>query len=242
MLRSSTATIALGIGLLAAMPAALAQTSPATPGQPVAQPGGATQHESQAEIRSVGQAPVSLSQAIADAETNAGGRAVDAMFAIEGGTPFYAVKTYGNGALRESRIDANTGRLIGPRQSTPEEQLTATQRAQLSQLQNARDTLAQAIVAAEQCTGGKAIDAVLAAGQGGKLSYHVQTVKNGGADIVMVDPQDGRIASVEAQPRESSGSSVPPAPAATLPHGASTDKSLGEPPPGSTRQNLPLPK
>ncbi len=245
MRRSSTSTIVFGIALLGSMPASFAQTTPANPAQSLAQPGGAAQHESQDEIRSFEQAPVSLAQAIADAGNYSKGHAIEAAFALERGTPLYVIKTYGNGALWEGRIDANTGKLVGQPRNTPEGKLTATQQAQLSRLQSARDTLLQAVATAEQKTGGKAIDAVLATGQGGALNYAVETAKDGAVQVVMVDPQNAQIASVQPARRRgsaSSGSSVPPAPTATLPSGASTDKSLGEPPPGSTKQNLPLPK
>ncbi|HEX7970425.1 MAG TPA: PepSY domain-containing protein, partial [Stellaceae bacterium] len=216
--------------LVAQTPAASAATAPANPSQSLARPGNAAERFSQAEIRSFEQAPVSLTKAIGTAEASSHGSAIDASFVPANGAPLYDIKTVGNGMLWEGQIDAHTGQLVRRPASTPEAQLTAEQKAQVAEAARAKDSLREAVSTAEQGTGGKAISAALAQHEG-KLAYDTETVRDGAVMMVSVDLRSGEVLGTRAVPSgTASGSST--APAATLPGGASTDKSLGEPPPG----------
>jgi uncharacterized membrane protein YkoI len=237
------AGLGLGLGLIVATPTAFAQTSPANPAQTLTRPAKAAEHQSQAELRRFSQASLSLTQAISKGEEYSHGSAIEAGFAIENGQPVYRVKTVGKEGLWQGWIDADKGSLVGAPRSTPQAQLDAKQKAQLAQLQKEPITLAQAINSAEQKSGGKAIDAALT-DRDGKLAYDTEVARNGTLEMLTVDARQGKVVASQAVPTSGgtagSGGTSPPAPSATLPRGASTDKSLGEPPPGSTQQHPPI--
>jgi len=235
----------LAAALAGAVPSipALAATAPGTPAQTFAQPANAALHENAVEIHDFEQVPISLRQAITTAEAASRAKAVDARFAVENGAPFYDIKTFGNGALWEGRIDARTGQILGTPLTTPQARLSD---GQLTQLHWLEDTgampLRRAVAIAEQQGGGKAINSVAISHQG-KLAYATELVKNGTLERISIDPQNGRILARRAiRPggtEMGSGSSLPPAPTATLPNGDSTDKSLGVAPPGASLENSP---
>src|SRR6185437_10236615 len=181
----------LAAALAGAVPSipALAATAPGTPAQTFAQPANAALHENAVEIHDFEQVPISLRQAITTAEAASRAKAVDARFAVENGAPFYDIKTFGNGALWEGRIDARTGQILGTPLTTPQARLSD---GQLTQLHWLEDTgampLRRAVAIAEQQGGGKAINSVAISHQG-KLAYATELVKNGTLERISIDPQ-----------------------------------------------------
>ena len=161
----TTATLILGAGL------ALAQTAPATPqpgmsGAPGSTATQATPNAAGAPSSSASQpfqsAKVPLSQAIDTAEKQGGtGRAISAEFEKqEGNDPaHYEIKVvYDDGRLVEHFIDANSGQVIKSENQPFERYFT---RLKVSDFQNAKTTLKEAVTLAEQRAGAgaKAIEA-----------------------------------------------------------------------------------
>lgn len=163
------------------------------PPQGGAQQGGAQQGgvpDMKAALDAFGQAKTSLSDAVAAGEKQAGGKAVDATFGGGPTNPAFRVTVYKDKSLWEGLFDANTGQPVGQSNTIPESQLDAQEKADLAGVEQAKTTLAQAIKAAEQAGGGKAIDAGIEQ-RGGKMSYEIAVVKNGAVQPMTVDPTTG---------------------------------------------------
>jgi uncharacterized membrane protein YkoI len=181
MSKTRAVSLALAAALLLMAPAAFA--AQAVP----------TEHSGKAEVKAFGGVKISLTDAIAAAETHSGGKALDVAFENRNGKPAYRVKTYQNNAVWEGKVDANSGRIIGRGKTIPESKLDREDRAELSGLQQAKTTLAQATSAAEAHAGGKAIDAGLEE-TNGKIVYEMAIIKSGALQKVTVDPANGQIA------------------------------------------------
>ena len=130
------------------------------------------EEESKAEIQAFENAKVSLSDAISAAEKHTQGKAMDAAFADYNGAPAYQVKTFQHGAVWDGIIDATSGEVIGDGETTSESDLERDDKAELAAFKTASQTLLQALKAAEEHAGGKAIDGGLEE-VGGKVVYAV---------------------------------------------------------------------
>ena len=82
--------------------------------------------------------------------------------------------------------------MIGQGTTTPEAQLDQEDKAELAALTDAKTTLADAVKAAEQQAGGKAIIAGIEQ-RGGKVEYEIQVVRGGNIQQMVVDPATGRV-------------------------------------------------
>jgi uncharacterized membrane protein YkoI len=183
---ASALAVAVPIGIAAAQPA----NPPAggNPGQP----------DMKAALAAFEKAKISLTDAIATGEQQGGGKAVDATFGGGPTSPAYRVTIYRNKTLWENLYDANTGKPVGQPNTIPESQLDEQEKAELAGIDQAKTTLAQAVKAAEQQGGGKAIDARIEQ-RGGKMSYEIAIVKSGNVQPMTVDPMTGT-ASVATSP------------------------------------------
>jgi uncharacterized membrane protein YkoI len=150
------------------------------------------EQDNTADIQAFENAKVSLADAITAAEKHTQGKAIDAAFADYNGTPAYQVKTFQHGAVWDGMIDATSGEVIGQGETTPENKLDREDKAELAAFQTAKQSLIQALKAAEQHTGGKAIDAGLEETEG-KVVYEIEVVKNGELQSVEVNPESGQV-------------------------------------------------
>jgi uncharacterized membrane protein YkoI len=160
--------------------------------------------EGTADIRAFENARVSLPDAIGAAEKHTRGKAIDAAFADYNGAPAYEVKTFQNGAVWDGMIDAITGQVIGEGETTPESDLDRDDKAELEAFQNAKQTLLQALKAAEDHSGGKAIEAGLDETDG-KVVYEIGIMKNGVLETVDVNPENGQVIAAQSPPTSGRG-------------------------------------
>jgi uncharacterized membrane protein YkoI len=91
----------------------------------------------------------------------AGASVLDVSFEPKDGRPAYAVRTYGNGKVRDGTFDATSGAAIDQGTTMDESALDAEDKAELAALQGAKITLRQAIALAENARGGRALNAGL---------------------------------------------------------------------------------
>ncbi len=217
---------AAAILLLGTAPLALAQTNTpsATKENPVQMPNEPTASgkAGSAEIQAFEGAKTSLSSAIGTAQSHTGGKAVEAFFENHNGKPAYRVTTLQNNAVWQGIIDANSGKLSGQGTTMQVSQLSKDEQTELAAVQSVRNSLQDAINAAENAVqnngkvqnnngmrnNGKAIAAGLEA-QNGKTWYEVQVVRNGKVEAMNVNPTTGKVASnAPMGTTEGSGSST----------------------------------
>lgn len=110
-------------------------------------------------LRKAGTAAISVFDAVAIAESLAGGSVLEASYYYSPITssPTYTLRSYQNGAVWEAKINANTGKLVENGEITSREALEPEDRAEISHLQTATLTILDAIRLAERYTNGKAI-------------------------------------------------------------------------------------
>lgn len=138
------------------------------------------------EIATVRTAPVSLPQAITTAEQHANGRAVSAGAEEHDSRVLYEVKTVAGSRQVEFQIDPQTGNVVKTEDhhDDDDEDVGTGQPA---------TTLAGAIAAAEQATGGKAIEAGLD-DEDGKALYEVElAAADGTIRKAYVDAASGKL-------------------------------------------------
>ena len=138
-------------------------------------------------------AKLSLTQAIAESQKEMRGKTLDARFEIWHGRPAYLVRTYAANQVWETRIDANSGELIGQPATVSRNELGPQLQRDVTALNDAQTGLEQAIGNAEQQEGGKAIRASVRASGGGSALYDVDLVKNGRLRTAMVDASTGQM-------------------------------------------------
>jgi len=148
-------------------------------------------HESKAEIGAFANVKLSLQDAIAAAEKQTGGKAIDADFATKGGASIYKIRTVGNNAVTDVVVDAATG-TVSTGKTTQASRLDREDKAEISAIQQAKVSLDQAARAAEQQEDGKAIAAGLEE-SGGQVAYEAEVVKDGAVKKVKVDPASGAV-------------------------------------------------
>lgn len=166
---------------------ALAQTGPAPPsGRDAAAPTGAigprgsgagrAGHHAR-DLRAQQAARTTLAQAVEAAEGRGQGRAIEAGFESRSGTGCHVVKVLGDdGKLVEHGVGAASGQVTGG-ESRPIEGFFA--RLRPTDARNARTTLRQVIVLAEQRAGGRAAEAEVEGEGEGDAVRHKITAANG---------------------------------------------------------------
>jgi hypothetical protein len=110
-------------------------------------------------LRMAETAAISVSDAVAIAESHTGGTVLEASYYYSpiASSPTYTLRSYQNGAIWEAKIDANTGKLVENEEITSHEALEPEDRAEVSHLQTATLTVLDAIRLAERYTNGKAV-------------------------------------------------------------------------------------
>ncbi|MBL8771282.1 MAG: PepSY domain-containing protein [Phenylobacterium sp.] len=132
---------------------------------------------------------VSLSQAVATAESQLGARAYDAEFDVDLGDMVYEVSLVKNGKPIEALVDANTGQLI--RQSKSLRARLPLVGEHLKAAQTAPRSLAETIARVEEATKGRVAEIGLER-RGGRHYYEIELV--GAEDReVLVDLRTGAI-------------------------------------------------
>ncbi len=148
-------------------------------------------NESPAEIQAFNAAKLSLPQAIAAVQKQSHGKVLDMTFETKSGTPMYDATVWANNAEQMWSVDANTGKVTKSTEAPmPQAKLDQQDKTELHGVKSAKIDLSQAVRAAEQKSGGKAIDAGIQASNG-IASYDVQTVKGGAVQAFTVNPQNG---------------------------------------------------
>jgi Peptidase propeptide and YPEB domain len=147
-----------------------------------------------AELRSAAAAKFSLADAIAFAEKNSpGGIVLEASYQHPKGSPAaYSLRSFGNAAVWAAKVDINSGQVLGASKTTPENELDAEDKAELSALQSATTNITQAIQRAEQHAKGKAISAELEKTRNG-AAWEIVVANQGKARKVVIDPKTGQV-------------------------------------------------
>jgi uncharacterized membrane protein YkoI len=163
-------------------PAAPAQGSETTPEQP----------DLATVLAAFAKVKTGLIDAVTAGEKEAGGgKAVDATFDPTGTSPVYRVTVYRNNTLWEGFFDADSGKSTGKTNNIAETELEDQEKKELSGITSAKNSMLDAIKAAEKEGGGKAIDAGIEE-HDGKMWYQVAVVKSGAVQPILVDPATGQ--------------------------------------------------
>ena len=191
MTLKSPIALALSLALLGASPIPAAVQGP----EPEAEAGDATSPD----LRSAEAAKLSVADAIAIAEEHAkGGTVLEVSFRMQGFRPTYALRTYQNNEVWEGAIDANSGAILGPGDTTAERDLDDEDKAELAGVRSATTTLAQAVKTAEEHVKGKAVSGGVEATKGGVV-WEVLVAAKGAAWTVGIDPRRGQVLSSNAK-------------------------------------------
>ena len=151
------------------------------------------------DLQAAEAAKLSVADAIAVAEKHSeGGTVLAVRFTVQGFRPTYFLRTYQNGEVWEGAIDANSGALLDPRDTTPESDLEDEERAELVDLRAAPTILAEAVKAAEEHVNGRAISGGLGATKS-SIVWEVIVAANGAPWTVVVDAQSGQVTSSTAK-------------------------------------------
>ena len=190
MTLKSPITLALSLALLGASPIRAAAQGPKE-----AEAGDATSPD----LRAAEAAKLSVADAIAMAEEHAkGGTVLEVSFRMQGFRPTYALRTYQNNEVWEGAIDANSGAILGPGDTTAERDLDDEDKAELAGVRSATTTLAQAVKTAEEHVKGKAVSGGVEATKGGVV-WEVIVAAKGTAWTVVIDPRRGQVLSSNAK-------------------------------------------
>ncbi len=139
-------------------------------------------------------AKFTLTQAIEAAERAGQGKAVEAEFDAKRGDA-YEVKILSQDKLIEYTLDANSGQITKAGNERLEKFFI---RLTPQDVANAKTTLVQAIVAAEQHAGGKAAEAEVER-EGDSVRYKVTVIAAGKTQKVKIDAASGAVRSVEQE-------------------------------------------
>ncbi len=154
------------------------------------------ENESGQEIAAVLGAKTSVTQAIAAAEKQTGGRAMKIDVQKEEGAYLYEVKTVSKDKVAEVFVDPASGQVV----RTDDEGLIAKlfdreDQGEFSKLAASSTTLGAAIATAEQHTGGKAIEASFD-NEDGAMLFEVEVAKDNAIHKVMIDSANGSVLKV----------------------------------------------
>ena len=190
MTLKSPIALALSLALLGASPIPAAAQGPKE-----AEAGDATSPD----LRAAEAAKLSVADAIAIAEEHAkGGTVLEVSFRMQGFRPTYSLRTYQNSEVWEGAIDANSGAILGPGDTTAERDLDDEDKAELAGVRSATTTLAQAVKTAEEHVKGKAVSGGVEATKGAVV-WEVLVAAKGAAWTVVIDPRRGQVLSSNAK-------------------------------------------
>lgn len=140
-------------------------------------------------------AKLSLTDAIAIAEKEGNGKAIDAEIeAAKAGHGQYAIEVLSNDGkhLTEYKLNSNTGKVEGTSNEEIEKLLT---RVKAEDVRNAQTSLSTAIRTAERQSGGKVIDAETE-GNANTLHYELKVATaDGKTNKIKIDGSSGKVAS-----------------------------------------------
>lgn len=176
------------------LPAAMAAViAVGATGSAFASPG---ENENDREIAAVLGAKTSITQAIAAAEKQSGGRAMKIDVEKENGAFLYEVKTVSKDKITEVLVDPASGQVV----RTDDEGVIARifdrdDQDELARLAASPTTLAAAIATAEQHTGGKAIEARVD-DDDDTMTFKVEVAKDNAVHKVRVDSATGKVMKV----------------------------------------------
>jgi len=191
MTLKSPVALALSLALLGASPIPAAAQGP----KPEVGAGDATSPD----LRAAEAAKLSVADAIAIAEEHSkGGTVLEVSFRMQGFRPTYSLRTYQNSEVWEGAIDANSGAILGPGDTTAERDLDDEDKAELAGVRSATTTLAQAVKTAEEHVKGKAVSGGAEASKGGVV-WEVIVAAKGAAWTVVIDPRRGQVLSSNAK-------------------------------------------
>lgn len=143
-------------------------------------------------------AKVPLAQAIAAAEQHTKGRAIAVDIEKEKGVYRYEVLTIVDGRGVMVLVDTSTGSVVGTeREGFMSRTFDGKDKSEITKAMKATTTLAAAIAAAEQNTGGKATEASFES-ENSQLIYEVKVLKDNAVQKVKVDAMSGKILSTKA--------------------------------------------
>jgi uncharacterized membrane protein YkoI len=140
-------------------------------------------------VAQVARPSVSLSQAVATAESQFGARAYDAEFDMDLGDMVYEIGLVKNGKPMEVLVEATTGKVV--RQSKPIRARLPIVGEHLKAAQTAPRTLTQTIAMVEDATKGKVAEIALER-RGGRHYYDIELVGAQDRDV-LVDVRTGAI-------------------------------------------------
>ena len=148
------------------------------------------------EIAAALSAKMTASQAIAAAEQNTGGRAIEFGLESENGRVLYNVKTVTKDKVLNVYVDPDSGQIVRSEEEGLIDRIVDREdKAQLARLMKSPTTLAAAIAAAEQHTGGKVIEAAYDDEDGGSI-FGLEVVKNNARHNVKIDGATGSVLNV----------------------------------------------
>lgn len=141
----------------------------------------------------------SLAQAIAAAEQQTGGRAATIKLRQRDGAYLYRVKTVTNDRAVAVIVDAKTGKVVRTREPGVMTRFVRffdnDDKEDFDRLAASPTTLVAAIAAAEQQTGGKAIEAELE-DEHDTARFEIEVAKDNAVQKVVVDPTTGKVLDV----------------------------------------------
>lgn len=148
------------------------------------------------EISAVLEAKTSISQAIAAAESETGGRAMKVNVERKEGAYVYEVKTVTKDKVSEVTVDPASGKVTGTEgESLIAKVFDGEDQDEFAKLAASPVTLTTAVATAEHETGGKAIEARFE-NDDGKLRFEVETAKDKAVHKVRIDAASGKIVNV----------------------------------------------
>ncbi len=160
------------------------------------------ENEHSREIAAVLGAKTSIAQAIAAAERQSGGLAMEVDVEKENGAFVYEVKTVSKDKIAEVLVDPASGKVL----RTGDEGLIAgildrEDQDEIAKLAASSTTLAAAIATAERQTGGKAIEASFD-GEDGATLFKVEVAKDNAVHKVRIDGATGKVSKVTVAEHE----------------------------------------
>lgn len=156
------------------------------------------ENENAKEVSAVLSAKTSVSQAIAAAEQQTGGRAMKVDVGHEKGGYQYEIKIVSKDKVSEVFVDPASGKIT----RTDDEGLIAKvfdneDQAEFAKLAASPVTLASAVATAEKEIGGKAIEAAFE-NEDGNMQFEVEVAKDKAVQKVMIDATSGKVVKVSA--------------------------------------------
>jgi uncharacterized membrane protein YkoI len=144
------------------------------------------------DISAFGAGPVSLDEAIADAQRTTNGTAVDAEFKAGPGKPHYVVWVTKDNRLYRSTVDAENGAVVGAAHGFTLHRLNPSERADVGVIEQAKADLADAVAIAAKDSNGEPIAASLEREEGIR-AYHVSVIEKGALQSLWVSPDNPTI-------------------------------------------------